>query len=248
LRALTGDGSENETIVVPAPKVTFLQRAIFYYADFVGTLVGIGILICVLIAWLAIGPAMDFDESWWLIIGTYAGLIGMHDAFVLRNMQARLNGYIDEQLERIDKMVDLLFEKIGLSLPEMESVEDNSLATRISSKVGRACGHEVTVVVDIIFIFGLLAASSAMKWTKTAQLVSNIPPNLIEAFLMIVLITGDNITDYKKLATLRRVHRRRLALLSFVGNDNFSETLGKECAVTSISEKYDFRKSLDNAV
>ncbi|KZZ94113.1 metal ion transporter [Ascosphaera apis ARSEF 7405] len=250
LRSLTDDDLENDTVVLPAPKMNRIQRGIFYYADFVGTLVGICFLITVMIAWIAVGPAMHFNDNWWLLIGTYAGLIGMNDAFVLRNMQARLNGYVDEQLERIDKMDDLLFEKIGLPLPELESVEDNSLITRISSKVGRACGHELTVIANVVLICGLIAASSAMKWTKAGQLVSNVPPNLIEAFLMIMLITGDNIVDAKKLATLRRVHQRRLALLSFVEGDAdvVEEKCGKDHTMTKISEQFDFNKSLDNAV
>ncbi|KAI5282466.1 low-affinity Fe(2+) transport protein, partial [Ascosphaera aggregata] len=204
LRSLTSDNLENDSVVIPGPKMNCIQRGIFYYADFVGTLVGIAVLTTVIIAWLAVGPLFNFNDNWWLLIGTYAGLIGMNDAFVLRNMQARLNGYVDEQLGRIEKMDDLLFEKIGLALPQLEPVEDDSLTTRISSKVGRACGHEITVVGNVILICGLIAVSTAMKWTTTGQLVSNVPPNLIEAFLMIMLITGDNIVDAKKLATLRR--------------------------------------------
>ncbi|KAI5293583.1 low-affinity Fe(2+) transport protein [Ascosphaera acerosa] len=249
LRSMTGDELDNEVAVIPGPKMNPVQRAIFYYADFVGTLVGIGILITVMVAWVAVGPLFNFNDNWTLLIGTYAGLIGMNDAFVLRNMQARLNGYVDEQLARIDKMDTLLFEKVGVPLPPLESVEDNSLVTRISSKIGRACGHEITVVADVILILGLLAASTAMLWTKTAQLVSNVPPNLIEAFLMIVLITGDNIIDAKKLANLRRVHRRRLALLQYVEeSESVTEKDEKKALVTTtISEKVDYAQSVDSA-
>ncbi|KAI5300517.1 low-affinity Fe(2+) transport protein, partial [Ascosphaera atra] len=68
LRSITMDANENETVVIPAPKMNPVQRGIFYYADFVGTLVGIAILICVIIAWLVVGPVMEFDDNWWLLI------------------------------------------------------------------------------------------------------------------------------------------------------------------------------------
>ncbi|KAJ0115257.1 low affinity iron transporter [Diaporthe amygdali] len=63
LRIITGDATHNPTIVIPGPKVSRLQRAIFYYADLVGTLVGIIILIVVLVVWLCIGPVMAFDSN-----------------------------------------------------------------------------------------------------------------------------------------------------------------------------------------
>jgi low-affinity ferrous iron transport protein len=61
---LTGDKDMNDDFVIPAPNVNWLQRAIFYYADVVGTLVGVALLIIVIVVWLAIGPVLVFDKNW----------------------------------------------------------------------------------------------------------------------------------------------------------------------------------------
>jgi len=87
LRTLTGDRIQNVAVTIPAPKRGRLQCGIDYYADLVGTLLGIAILFFVMIIWVVVGPAMSFDSNWWLLIGTYAGLIGLNDGFVLRNVQ-----------------------------------------------------------------------------------------------------------------------------------------------------------------
>ena len=79
LRTATGDSIENETILIPSPKRSALQRGIDYYADLVGTLIGIAILFFVIIIWVVTGPAFSYNSNWWLLIGTYAGLVGMND-------------------------------------------------------------------------------------------------------------------------------------------------------------------------
>jgi len=65
LRSATGEKVENSSIAIPIPRRTRIQRAIVYYADLVGTLVGIVILILVLVVWIAIGPALSFNSNWW---------------------------------------------------------------------------------------------------------------------------------------------------------------------------------------
>jgi low-affinity ferrous iron transport protein len=99
LRILRKNNIPNPAVAIPAPKVSRAQRAIFYYADLVGTLVGFGLLIAVLAVWLVIGPFMSFNSNWWLLIGTYAGLIGMHVGFVLENVQSRLYSYVNDAFE-----------------------------------------------------------------------------------------------------------------------------------------------------
>ncbi|KAI5303609.1 low-affinity Fe(2+) transport protein [Ascosphaera atra] len=166
-------------------------------------------------------------------------------------MQARLNGYVDQQLQKVDATDCLLFEHVGIPMPDLEPIEDNSVTTRISHMVGRACGHELTVIGDIFLIIGLLAASTAMRWSMTGQLVSNIPPNLIEGFLMIVLISGDNIIDAKKLANLRRIHKRRLALPTAIESDaaTVADTekgsIRKNSVTITVSEKVELSNTID---
>jgi len=101
LRSVTGDQVENCSIAIPIPIRTRIQRGIDYYADLVGTLVGMVILILVLVVWIAIGPALSFNANWWLLIGTYAGLVGLNDEFVLRNICNVLGGYEDAEFAQV---------------------------------------------------------------------------------------------------------------------------------------------------
>jgi low-affinity ferrous iron transport protein len=216
LRAVTGDKFENKTVIISPPKRGRLQRGIDYYADLVGTLIGIAILLFVIIIWVAIGPAMSFDSNWWLLIGTYAGLIGLNDGFVLRNVQHILSGYQDTEFNQLvyDDM-DMLA-VIGVTQLSEERVADNSISCRISIAVGKVCSHEITVVLGAIMIVGLIIGASAMRWSVTGQLLCNVPPSIIESFFMMILITGHNVGDAERRVDLHNIYLRRLKLISYV--------------------------------
>ncbi|WEW60276.1 hypothetical protein PRK78_005761 [Emydomyces testavorans] len=216
LRSLTGDTLSNPLVVIPAPKVNRVQRVIFYYADFVGTLVGIVLLLTVIIAWVAVGPLLQFSSNWWLLIGTYAGLVGMNDGFVLRNMQARLRSYVDVEFAKVDAEDEQLFAISRVPMPEKERLPVQSLTHRISDAMNAICAHELTVVAGFVTILGLIAGASAMRWSFTGQLLCNVPPSLIESFFMIILITGHNAEEGRKRVDLHNVYDRRLKLLSAV--------------------------------
>ncbi|KAF4155524.1 hypothetical protein CNMCM8927_004073 [Aspergillus lentulus] len=225
LRLLTGDNIDNDVVIIPAPKVSGVQRAIFYYADLVGTLVGITILLIMMIIWVAIGPLLHFNANWWLIIGTYAGLVGMNDGFVLRNLQARLRDFADLEFEKVETEDNKLFESVGQAMPVKEVTGKVGLTHRISDAMNRVCAHEITVVSGFLAIVCLIAGASAMKWTLTGQLLCNVPPSLIESFFMIILITGHNSADDRKRVDLRNLYERRLHLLALV---NGVQTLREE--------------------
>jgi low-affinity ferrous iron transport protein len=216
LRTITGDTIPNQTVTIPAPKFSKVQRAIYYYADIVGNLVGIAILIVVMILWVAIGPAMSFDSNWWLLIGTYAGLVGMNDGFVLRNVHSHLKSYEDAEFEKVGFDDMDLFAAIDAPAPKEEYVVDNSFSCRLSIKMGVICSHEITVVLGVILIIGLIIGSSAMRWSITGQLLCNIPPSIIESFFMIILITGHNISSARRRVDLHNIYLRRLKLISYV--------------------------------
>lgn len=57
-----------------------------WYADIIGTGIGVLIGVAVFATWIGIGSPMKWDDNWWLIIGTYTGLIGFLDGFVLREV------------------------------------------------------------------------------------------------------------------------------------------------------------------
>lgn len=216
LRELTDDSDENPVVSIPAPPVNAIQRAIFYYADVIGTLVGIALLIIVMIVWIAIGPAMQWNDNWWLLIGTYAGLVGLVDGFVLRNVQQHLHEY-EETALNIAKLEDVAFsDEIGVLPPERAEVNLNTINYRLSSAMGRICAHEITVILGIVVVIGLIIGASAMKWTTTGQLLCNIPPSLIETFFMMILITGHNLSEIAWRADLHNMYMWRLRVLSYV--------------------------------
>jgi low-affinity ferrous iron transport protein len=216
LRSATGDTIENAPVVIPPPKRSRIQRVIDYYADLVGTLTGVAILFMVMIIWVVIGPAMSFSSNWWLLIGTYAGLVGLNDSFVLRNVQNILGGYEDAELVQLTYDDRDMLEAIGVTQLNEDRVADNSLSCRISIVMGNFCSHEITVILGVITIIGLLIGASAMGWSVTGQLLCNVPPSIIESFFMMILITGHNIGDAKKRVDFRNVYLRRLKLISYV--------------------------------
>lgn len=216
LRTMTGDEVPNPTIVVPAPKMSRIQRAIFYYADLVGTLTGIAILLVVFIVWICIGPVLDFSANWWLLIGTYAGLVGLHDGFVLRNVQAKFGEYEESAVEEVNMSDKAIFEELTLLDPANEHVQDKSLTYRMSKRMGDVCSHELTVVAGVILIIGLIVGASAQRWSLTGQLLCNVPPSLIESFFMMILITGHNMAENKRRVEYHNVYLRRIKLLAYV--------------------------------
>lgn len=220
LRHMTRDDVPNGEIIIPPAKVSGLQRVINYYADVVGTLVGIALLMTVIIVWVAIGPALDFDANWWLLIGTYAGLVGMNDGFVLRNVQARLLEHEEPQYAQIAEDDMALFHDLDIVLPSSgpsaRAAIELTITHRVSERVNKICGHEYTVLLGVLLIFGLLIGSSIMRWSETGQLLCNIPPSVIESFFMIILITGHNSADAQRRDDLDGMFERRRLLSTFV--------------------------------
>lgn len=221
LRAATGDHEPNLAVTIPAPKLGRIQRVIDYYADLVGALIGVAILILTIVVWVVIGPAMKFNSNWWLLIGTYAGLVGMNDGFVLRNVFHKLRGYEDALFEEVAwvdedalQMLDSLHPLRRQSLASVElGLRERTLTERISLRLGAICSHEYTVIIGVVSIVGLIVGASAMRWSLTGQLLCNVPPSIIETFFMMILITGHNLSDQRRRRDLSGLYKRRLMLL-----------------------------------
>lgn len=243
LRSLTGDCRAHPTVIVSAPRVSRLQRAINYYAEFIGSLAGVACLLVVVIAWAAFGAAFKFDATWWLIIGTYAGLIGMNDGFVMRHMSAQFQAREGAELARLAE-ADLICQSLlpASATPEQPSADATKRSTlsrvlatldrltlHASLKVGWLCSHEYAVLVGVLVIAGLLVAASAFKWSLTGQLLCNVPPSIIESFMMLMVIQGHNENDAKTRGELRAVYKRRAVLLAYARH---LERYGVESDVT----------------
>lgn len=242
LRSLTNDRNDNLPIAISALRMNRLQRIITYYADVVGALTGVALLIIVFVAWLAIGPVLKFNTDWWLLIGTYAGLIGLIDGFVLRNVQTKLQDHEEPQYMQIDMEDSELFAMLSASLPPTKPLNDRRISYRVSQKMGEICGHEIMVMVGLLLVCGLLIGASMMHWNETGQLLCNIPPSVVESFFMIILITGHNASEAKRRIDLNNIFERRVRLLSIV--DAFGGRLGKQSQVKpgSVEKKMDVQE------
>lgn len=131
LRTMTGDDIPNESVVIPAPKMSRIQRAIFYYADLVGTLTGIVILTIVIGCVASNWPRHVVQRELVAFIGTYAGLIGLNDGFVLRNIKMQFNNYEDEAFQEVNLEEKAIFTDIGVADPAKAHVPARSLSYRL---------------------------------------------------------------------------------------------------------------------
>ncbi|KAH7038359.1 Low affinity iron permease-domain-containing protein [Microdochium trichocladiopsis] len=225
LRQITGDVQPNPMVTVPVPNVSRGQRAIFYYADLVGTLTGVIIMLVVIVAWIAVGPVLQFSDNWWLLIGTYAGLIGMHDGFVLENMQTCLHGYVDGALATVHEGDVSLMQDLGLLLrPEDGAAPEELESQRQKEAVVSAMSRPVVVLANVVLILGLLVGASLLQWNVTGQLLCNVPPSIIESFMMLIVITGHDLADKKRRSDLKRMLDHRLELLCWARGTLVPET------------------------
>jgi low-affinity ferrous iron transport protein len=216
LRERTGDKIENGVCIIPAPEVGKIQRVINFYADLVGTLLGIALLVLVLVVWAVLGPVMSFNDNWWLLIGTYAGLIGMNDGFVLRNLCNVCNIREEEQHDQRTLDDQDLLAIVGLAGSDENEAPKLGLNSGLSIIMGDVCSHEYTVVAGVVVILGLIATATAMNWSVLGQIICNVPPSIIESFFTLILITGHNIGDQKREASLRKIHQHRLQLINYL--------------------------------
>lgn len=217
LRHLTKDTVENETAVIETPAVSRIQRAINFYADLVGTLLGIALLMLVLVAWISIGPVMKFNANWWLLIGTYAGLVGMNDGFVLRNLCDVCALREDKHYERQMLGDADLLAIIGLEVSQVDEKHAAQRAdVRFSIAVSKICSHEYTVVIGLVSIVSFIITGCLMHWNVLGQIICNIPPSIIESFFTLILITGHNLGDKQRRANLQSIYQHRLDLISCV--------------------------------
>lgn len=216
LRRLTRDELRNATEIIVPPKESFLQVVVFYYADAVGTLVGIIVLVSVAITWVSVGPVFQYNKTWWLLIGTYAGLVGLLDSFVLRNVQGKVHNYFSNQAHLVEERDNQLFTSLSVLIPSSGTMEEPTLSRRVSQRMEAISSHLLMVILGFLVTIGCLTASSTMHWSLTGQLISNVPPSIIETFFMLILITGQNDAEAKDRIALTDIYYRRQRLLSFI--------------------------------
>lgn len=217
LRFVTGDIKANEPILIVLPKQNLVQTVINVYAYIVGGLVGLFILVLVFAVWIAIGPVMSFNDNWWLLIGTYSGLIGMNDGFVLRNVQHLIEKFESREFGKVLEQDKELLTIIQIDVDKNDVNKVNSkqsLSQRFSTSVCNFTAHQMTVIAGFISIIGMLIGASIMHWSLTGQLICNVPPSIIESFFMQILITGHTANEKRKQKDMLEALRYRNVLLS----------------------------------
>ncbi|KAH8886496.1 Low affinity iron permease [Thozetella sp. PMI_491] len=212
LRRMTGDLLPNPVVESVPPKLTRIEKAIDVYAFVIGGSIGVFISVAVAIAWAGVGHSLDFDDNWWLIIGTYTGLVGFMDGFILRNVHHRETLMADRHFEQLLEQDFKLFHLLGMPLPEEEPAARRSISVRISAFIAHLVEVSYASVAAVLIVVILLAIASAMQWTETGQLLCNTPTMIVEGFLLLMLIQGHNGAEHKRRIQWSDVLNRRLAL------------------------------------
>ncbi|CCK68822.1 Fet4p KNAG_0B03810 [Huiozyma naganishii CBS 8797] len=211
----------NKVITVHERKRTWGWKVIDWYADVIGTGIGVIIAIIAFGVWIGIGTPLHWDDNWWLIIGTYTGLVGFLDGFVIREVYYRIVQHEEENFAKLADEDLELFQQIGLECPEQyreTPKHKRTLNYRISSFVNRACSNQWSVLVSVLIIIALICIASGMKWSTTGQLIANTPTMIIEEFFLIVLLQAHNWADMQRRIELSSLLGRRRILLDYVSS------------------------------
>lgn len=215
LRDQTEDILPNPLVEIGREKRSPLEKAIDVYADLIGTGVGVVLAACVFVAWLVVGHLMKWNSTWWLIIGTYTGLVGFLDGFVLRLVYLRISAHENVIFQD-------LFEESAKVMhidPPQKTPSHHSKMSfwgyKASVWINIICSSPYAVLVSVLVIIGLIVAASIMHWTTTGQLIANTPTMIIEGFMLIILIQAHNWDDYRRREYLRSFYNGSCSLLSY---------------------------------
>lgn len=210
------DQTENELVVVQRCPRDRIQKAISFYAHVVGNGLGLIISICVFSAWFGIGNVMHWSANWWLVIGSYTGLVGFIDGFVLREIFFSITNY--EQSKFLDLLsdsqdcLDITGIPVDLERPRIE----RTLGNRISLFINRICSNEWSVVASFLTVLGLVILASALLWSETAQLIANTPTMIIEGFFLLILVQAHDWATVERRMTLSELNKSRVLLYDYI--------------------------------
>lgn len=216
LREIDGNDTKNELVVVHRYPRDRVQQLISFYAHVVGNGLGLIISVCVFSTWIGIGNLMHWNANWWLVIGTYTGLIGFIDGFVLREIFYSITHYEQGNfLELLDGSQELL-DSIGIPVKLERPKIRETLSNRISLLINQMCSSKWSVVLSFVVVIGLIILASAMRWSETAQLIANTPTMIVEGSFLLILIQAHNWACDERKLTLLELNRSRVLLVDYV--------------------------------
>ncbi|QOU23139.1 hypothetical protein BRETT_003330 [Brettanomyces bruxellensis] len=215
-RYLTGNMEPNKEVEVLPCKRKGFEKVISFYAAIIGSGIGLAISVLVFIVWLAIGHLMQWDSNWWLIIGTYTGLVGYIDGFTLRETFRAITAYdeakFDELLDDSQELLTILGIDYQLQRPSTKF----NIQQRISVYVSNACSSKYSVMASVFTVVALLVIASGLKWSVTGQLICNSPTMIIEGFCLLILIQAHVWADYQRRFTVRQLAISRTLIARFL--------------------------------
>ena len=222
LRAMTCDTKPNPTIVIAPPETSRTERFIDVYAYIVGSGVGVALTTIVVITWLALGHLLMWDSNWWLIIGTYTGLVGFVDGFVLRNVYFRQSAILETHLQALVSADQDVLSFLGLPFSAREGdeaggKEKKSLGLRISEGMIYYCAMPSAVIGSLVVVLILIAIATGLRWSETGQLLCNSPTMIVEGFLLLVLFQAHNLANVRKRGQVGRALERRQRVGGLLG-------------------------------
>lgn len=212
LRRMTGDMTPNPTIASEVPKLSSWVRGLDIYGFIIGGSIGLTISAVVFATWIAVGDDLEFDDNWWLIIGTYTGLIGFIDGFILKNVDWRETELAKVHFDNLIAQDAKVFTLIGIDVPYLANNTKKSFNQRMSDKIGHFVESTFASYFAIVTVIALIITASAMQWTETGQLLCNTPTMIAEGFLLITLLNAHNSADVNKRFIWDNVLQRRLVL------------------------------------
>ncbi|QPG75740.1 hypothetical protein FOA43_003100 [Brettanomyces nanus] len=217
-RYTTGDMDDNAIIEVPGCERKHFRKMISWYAEVIGTGVGLMLSAGVFVTWISIGHTLKWNSDWWLIIGTYTGLVGYVDGFTLREVYYSITLYEEDKFMELLADSQELLELAGIDYQLRELHEKKNIGHRISAFVSKATSSQYAVVASICTVIGLICIATGLGWSVTGQLICNSPTMIIEAFCMLILIQSHSWADYKRRFVVKQLAVSRNLLLEHVKN------------------------------
>jgi low-affinity ferrous iron transport protein len=226
LRDLTGYISPNQTWIILPPKASKMERSIDIYAHVVGSGVGVVLSAIVFAVWIAIGPTLHWSDNWWLVIGTYTGLIGFIDGFVIRNVYFRQSNIVASHLSSLRESDKEIMSFLHITTTPYDSDEEEkatkgnglklSPAARFSNWMIRICAHPIAVIASVVVFVTLIAVATGLRWSETGQLLCNTPTMIVEGFLLLVLFQAHNLVVVERRREVGECLERRRVMSAVV--------------------------------
>lgn len=183
------------------------------YASLIGSGYGAAVSALLFIGWIAVGNVMSWGDNWWLIVGTWTGVVGTFNAAVLRYSLFREETKAKAEYGRLIAEDKAIFSRMGLRATEQTDFFVSTVMTRISLFTSRVCASPWAVGGTLALIVGLLVGATVVLWNETAQLLVNSVTMIVESFFLIVLIDAHNVQAVEHRVRLHDMLLRRLQLL-----------------------------------